>query len=123
MKELNLPENQLRGWQPRRPSAGLKRRIFEASADEQTLSLNWIRLAPAMLGLFLVMMAAHFNSGGIWPQHRITSASLTNQNYVFYDGDSGHVSENHLAGVTFDWTNRSGFQSSIGFAPKTNSSN
>lgn len=76
-----------------------------------------------MLGLFLVMMAAHFNSGGIWPQHRITSASLTNQNYVFYDGDSGHVSENHLAGVTFDWTNRSGFQSSIGFAPKTNSSN
>lgn len=75
-----------------------------------------------MACLCFVMLAAHFN-GGIWSQQRIATTARTNQNCVFYDGDGGQVSQNHLAGVTFDWTNCSGFQSSIGFAPKTNSSN
>lgn len=123
MKELNLPENQWRGWQPRRPSPGLKSKVFHAPEAERELTLDWTRLAPAMACLFFVMLAAHFNGGGIWSQQRISSATTTNQNYVFYDGDGGQVAQNHLAGVTFDWTNRSGFPSSIGFAPKTNSSN
>ena len=123
MKELNLPENQLRGWQPRRPSAGLKPRLFRAAADSPAPSWNWPRLAPAMACLFFLLMAAHFNGVGLISQPRLAAAMTTNQGGVFWGGESGQVSENQMAGVTFDWTNHGNFHSSIAFASKTNSSN
>ncbi len=123
MKELNLPENQLRGWRPRRPSAELKERIFHAPADNHAPFWGLTRLAPAMACLFFVMMALHFNNGSIWSQPRLMSVATTNLGGVYCDGDGGQVAQNHLSSVTFDWTNHSNFQSSIPFASRTNSSN
>ncbi|HEY2330252.1 MAG TPA: hypothetical protein VGI63_10620 [Verrucomicrobiae bacterium] len=122
MKELNLPENQLRGWRPRRPSAGLKARIFRTPEENHALAFDWLRLAPAMACLFFVMMVAHFNGGSLWSNQRLLTAGFTNGSGVYYDGDGGQTPENHLAGVTFDWTNHANFQSSMRFASKTNSS-
>jgi hypothetical protein len=118
MKEPNLPENQLRGWRPRRPSAGLKERIFPTPAENQAPFWGLTRLAPALACLFFVMMALHFNDGGLWSRPRLMPAA-TNSGDVY----GGQAAQNHLASVTFDWTNHSNFQSSIPFASKTNSSN
>jgi hypothetical protein len=118
MKEPNLPENQLRGWRPRRPSAGLKERLFPPPAENQAPFWGLTRLAPALACLFFVMMALHFNDGGLWSRPRLMP-SATNSGDIY----GGQASQNHLASVTFDWTNHSNFQSSIPFASKTNSSN
>jgi hypothetical protein len=128
MKELNLPENQMRGWRPRRPSAGLKQRLFhDAPAAGPTQASDWFRLAPALAPalacLFVAVMAAHFNGGGLWSGQRLVTAGFTNGSGVYYDGDGAQTPENHLASVTFDWTNHANFQSSMRFASKTNSSN
>lgn len=113
----------MRGWRPRRPSAGLKARLFRPAAGGQALWLDWHRVAPAMACLFFAMLMLRLNSSNLWPSTRLGETAMTNQNYVFYDGDSGQVAQNRLSGVTFDWTNHSSFPSSIGFTPKTNSSN
>ena len=66
MKEMNLLETQLRSWRPRRPSAGLKRRLFSArpgARRERGLALGW--LAPATACLLLTL--AVFNSGNDFP--------------------------------------------------------
>jgi hypothetical protein len=123
MKEPNLPENQLRGWHPRRPSAELKERIFHSSTDDHALLLNWTRLAPAMACVFLVMLMIHLNAGNFWSERSAKSMTATNLGLVYYDAEGGQVAQNHLSSVTFDWTNHNGFRSSIGFAPTTNLSN
>jgi hypothetical protein len=48
---------------------------------------------------------------------------LSNQSYAFSDNENAQTAQNHLASVTFDWTNHSVFNSSMGFTPTTNSSN
>ena len=125
MKEMN--ETQLRGWRPRQPSAGLKRRIFRA-VDGPAMDWHWHRLAPAMACMFFATMLLHFNGGG---------SLLENKPVMFVDfgkggsapvfSDRAQEVENHVASVTFDWTNHSGFKSSIGsrigFGPSTNFSN
>jgi len=136
MKEMN--ENQLRGWRPRQPSAGLKARIFSrqgaslsASGGAATLSgtrWNWHQFAPAMACMFFAMMVFHFNGGGSWRDSRpALYADFTSGSNTVTFSDHGQEVENHLAGVTFDWTNGSVFKSSMrsrtGFGPSTNLSN
>ncbi len=123
MKELNLPENQLHGWRPRRPSDRLKQRIFRVATERSTLALNWSGLAPAMVCLLFVLMAMHFNGANLWSHSRILTATSTNQGAIYWEPAGGQVSENQLHCVTFDWTNHGNFQSSIAFASRTNSSN
>ena len=129
MKEMD--ENQLRGWRPRPPSAGLKRRIFRAqpaAAFAPVLAAwDFSKLAPATACLLFALMLLHFNGGG-W--HESRSAMLVNfstgSNAVAFS-DHAQERENHLATVTFDWTNKGVFQSSIGShfgsMPTTNFSN
>jgi hypothetical protein len=122
MKETNLPETQLRSWQPRRPSAGLKRRIFSAQPGTPTTAalLGW--LAPVTACALLTLLV--FNSGNSLPaasgSHGMTVAMmLSNQNYAAYASDDSQNVQNHLATVTFDWTNHGISTSSIRFTPFT----
>ncbi len=131
MKENELDENLLRGWRLRQPSAGLKARIFrETVAPESAATWSFwefSRLAPATACLLAAMMLLHFNSG-TWRESR--SAMLVNfttgSNAVVFS-DHAQERENHLATVTFDWTNKGAIQSSIGShfgsMPATNFSN
>jgi hypothetical protein len=124
LPEKNLPELQLNSWLPRRPSAGLKRRIFAGAVESSTLAARWFwgTLTPTMACLLLTLMM--LNSGnGVIRQKPVSTMVLSNQTYAFCDGDSPQITQNHLASVTFDWTNHSVFNSSMGFTPTTNSSN
>ncbi len=119
---MNLPETQLRSWQPRRPSAGLKRRIFSAQPGEPATAAwpGW--LAPATACALLTLLL--FNSGNGLPagsgSHGTMMAMiLSNQNYAAYASDGPQNVQNRLASVTFDWTNSGISTSSMGFTPFT----
>ncbi len=120
---MNLPETQLRSWRPRRPSAALKTRIFADTTETGVPSARWFWgcLAPAAACALLTLMA--FNSSNNLAQKPLMGAVLSNENYAAYASGGDQTPQNHLAAVTFDWTNRSGFNSSISFTPTTNLSN
>ena len=122
MKEMN--ERQLRSWRPRRPSAGLKRRIlrFAEEADVPTARWLWSCVAPTMACTLLTLMAFN-HEGGAQGRKQPMALILSNQDSAAYATGGAQTPENHLAAVTFDWTNRSVFKSSIRFTPATNFSN
>ena len=126
MNKMNLPETQLRSWQPRRPSAGLKRRIFSTPPTAPTAAafLGW--LAPVTACVLLTVLV--FNSGNglpVGPTGRETTIAMvfSNQSYAAFASDGSQNVQNHLASVTFDWTNRGASGSSIGFTPFTKPNN
>ena len=122
-----MDETQLRGWQPRRASAGLKRRIFRAT-PAPAADWQWHPLAPALACLFFAVMLLHLNDGmplrESEPLRFVNFAGVSNTTAF---SDSAKETENHWSSVTFDWTNHSGFKSSIGSQigprPATNFSN
>ena len=126
MKELD--ENQLRGWRPRPPSARLKARIFHAAAASEAPGWNWQHVAPAMACLLFAVMLFHFNGGMAWRESRpVLFAGGGSASNAAYAGNFAAEAVNRVDCVTFDWTNKGGFQSSIGsqfgFKPATNASN
>jgi hypothetical protein len=122
MKELNATEAQLRSWRPRRPAAGLERKIFAAGAVPHTATWLWRCLAPAMACALLTLMAINHGGEGLGQKPMIAMV-LSNQSYAAYASGGQQTAQNHLAAVTFDSTNRSTFESIIGFTPTTNFSN
>ncbi len=77
--------------------------------------------------LFAVMMF-HFNGGLAWRESRpVLFVSSTAGSNAVSARDFASESVNRVDQVTFDWTNKGGFQSSIGFQfgskPATNASN
>ncbi len=122
MQEMN--ENPFHSWQPRRPSRGLKRRIFGSAVTQEDLpSRQWLwGLAPTMACALLTLMALNHNGGG-FESRMPMNLILSNQDSAVFASGGGQVGQNHLANVTFGWTNRSDFQSSIRFTPPTNLTN
>jgi hypothetical protein len=127
MKELN--ETQLHGWRPRRPSRALKDRIFASRSDspsqeaDEPVAWKWSFSAPAMICLLFAMLMFHFNSGVLHEQKPAMAMISSNGDRLANFSDQAQETENHMASITFDWTNHTGFKSSIGFTPTTNFSN
>ena len=112
----------MRSWQPRRPSAGLKRRIFPARANTLRTAtfLGW--LAPVTACALLTLWVFNSESGlpaGSNSHGVIMAMVLSNQNYAAYAPDGSQNVQNRLSSVTFDWTNRGASSSSISFVPFT----
>jgi len=82
----------------------------------------WGGLAPAMACVLLTLMAYNRAGDGFGPKPAM-ALILSNQNAVAQATDGAQTAQNHLAAVTFDWTNQSVFRSSIRFTPATNLSN
>jgi hypothetical protein len=119
-----MNETQLSGWRPRRPSRALKGRIFPAGQTADGRAWNWNCAAPAMVCVLFAMLMFHFNSGGVLPGPKPVLAPVSSNNSSAASfSDSAQEAQNHVATVTFDWTNHTGFKSSIGFTPTTNFSN
>jgi len=122
MKEMNLPETQLRAWQPRRPSAGLKRRIFSARpvTPAPAVFLGWLApvTACALLTL-LVFNPANSLPGSSTNRGAMMGMVLSNQNYAAYASDGSQNMQNRLASVTFDSTNFGGLPTNVHFRPST----
>ena len=119
-----MNENQLRSWRPRRPSAGLKRRILNFAGESDVLTARWLWscVAPTMACALLTLMAFNHDGGGLG-QKMPMALILSNQNNAAYATGGAQTEQNHLAAITFDSTNRSVLGSSIRFTPTTNLTN
>ncbi len=116
MKEMDSLENQLRSLRPRRPSPGLKRKLFAAPASA-TRRMAWVfgTLAPTTAACALLTFPV-FNpvNGYDYPRPApVMAMVLSNQSYAAYASGNGREPQNSLFSVTFDWTNHSGFTSSM----------
>jgi hypothetical protein len=120
-KEMNLLENQLRSWQPRRPSPKFKRRLFGVanSSGAEGISLRW--LAPAVACLFLALTILNqepglsASSSRHEPMMGLISSNLSYTNILPGNRPTGR---NGVSPVSFEWTNLSGITSSISpFSP------
>ena len=131
MNDMNdMNETRLRGWRPRRPSNTLKRRIFSATRESVAPAWRWSWncAAPAMVCACMALMVVHYNftaePHGAKP---VVSLLASNESGAVPFSDVASEAENHVAAVTFDWTNHTGFKSSIGSHfgpwPSTNFSN
>jgi hypothetical protein len=112
----------LNSWQPRPPAAGLKQKIFSAQPHAPSATWFWGGLAPATACLLLTFLA--LNRGNDFSADPLkrkleTTMIMSNQSCAAY-ASGAQDEQNHLAAVTFDWTNYSGFKSSISFTPSTN---
>jgi len=110
-------------WQPRRPAAGLKRRIFAARPATPEDKSFWNLLVPAMA--CLVFSLGIMNPGGGFSpaslrHHLLGDLVLSNLSYSAFASGGGQTPQNHLDSLTFDWTNRSVLTSPIGFTSLTN---
>lgn len=109
-KEMKRVENQLRSWRPRRPSPSIKRKLFGATGDAAGISLRW--LAPTMACLFLALTIASQEpslsaaSTRQQPMMGLVSSNLSFTNIL-------PTGRNSVLPASFEWTNLSGFTSSI----------
>ena len=117
--EMNLLENQLRSWHPRRPSPGIKRRLFHsASTGEVTgLSLRW--LAPAAACLMLALTIASQQPGlSTSSAHQEAMMGLISNNLSYTNIPENDSPGRNTITSSFEWTNLSGITSSISpFSP------
>ena len=120
-KQMNLLENQLRSWRPRRPAGRIKRRLFpSASSGEFTgLSLRW--LAPAAACLMLALTIASQQPGlsaSSARQQAMMGLISNNLSYTNILPENEHAGHNRISTTSFEWTNLSDFTSSISpFSP------
>ena len=121
MNELN--EQHLRSWAPRRPSAGLKARIFrgqnrtatgqdspEPVVVEPTFRFAW--LVPVTAALLLVcVFFGQRNSATISStraSREMIAVALSNQSAAAWLPRSFACAQNSLPKETFEWTNGKG---------------
>ena len=119
--EMNLLENQLRSWKPRRPSPKLKRRLFGPTVRREaiTLSLRWMAPAAAclLLAMGIVRQDSSFSmhSSGTGPLLGLISNNLIYTNILPHNRSSG---DNAVLPARFEWTNGGTFTSNVSpFSP------
>jgi hypothetical protein len=114
-KEMNQLENQLRSWRPRRPSAKIKRRLFPTASAREAASLSLRWLAPAAACLVMALTVASHDPGFSANSGREAMMGLisSNLNYTNILPGTGTEGRNGIIPASFEWTNLSGFTSSI----------
>jgi hypothetical protein len=105
----------------------LRRKLFGAGEQTPLLVWDFSRLAPAAVCLLFAMLTLHFGGAGNFRESgRAVYANFSGGSNTVVFSDQDQERENHLANVTFDWTNKGVFQSSIGshsgLWPSTNAS-
>lgn len=120
---MNSLETQLHSWQPRRPSAGLKRRLFAEPVrlmPKMAWFVGWLVPATACALLtFLIFTSGNELPGRSSRPAPLAVTGLSNQNYLAPLPASFRQGQNDLLSVTFDWTNRSGSTSSLPAFPRS----
>lgn len=75
-----------------------------------------------MACVLLTLMALDHDGSGLKSKMPI-GLILSKQDNAAFVSDGAQTRENHLAAVTFGWTNGSVFRPNIGFTPTTNLTN
>jgi len=111
MKEMKSLETQLRSWQPRQPSARLRRRLFGFSLNPRA---GWMigSLAPA--AACLLMTVGIFNSRTVISHEADFDGLACSWSNAASVVDGFADKQNHWSCVTFDSTNRNGLGTTIG---------
>ena len=116
---MNLLENRLRSWQPRRPSPRVKRRLFGPTAQREAISLSLRWFAPAAACLLLAFAMLNENSAF----SRVSSAGhpfigVISSNFMYTNFLPGSQGHNSVSPPSFEWTNPGGFTSNVSpFSP------
>ncbi|MGA3268179.1 MAG: hypothetical protein ABSE16_15295 [Verrucomicrobiota bacterium] len=112
----------MRSWRPRRPSAGLKQRIFAAAPKRSPMTWFMGSLAPVATCALLSLVI--LNSGnGISPGPRRAGALAAMMASNVDASDSLQSEQNRLFTVSFDSTNPGLYSSSIRYTPLTKPTN
>jgi hypothetical protein len=112
-------EARLRSWQPRRPSDGLKQRIFSRPHfSGSTLHLDIVGLcrwlAPVTACLLVVVSVMHQHIGYPASRHgSLDLGALGNNDFSLLQGNY-RQEHNDFSALTLEWTKRSSSTSSIG---------
>jgi hypothetical protein len=128
MSELNELELRLRSLAPRRPSAGLERRLFRRpvpkTIPEPGFRLSWMPPAMAALMLLCVLFNQHssqaLSSAG---SNSMVAVALSNQSIAPWLPGSFSREHNGLPNGTFEWTNGNNSSSGIGSRSRSNAVN
>jgi hypothetical protein len=114
MNESSALEKLLLSWTPRRPSAGLERRIFvtgPATAEAlPSFRFSWLAPATAALMLLCVLFNQRYGpalSGSATPGP-LVAMILSNQSAAAYLPGSVQAEQNNLPADAFKWTRHSG---------------
>jgi len=118
-------ETQSRSWTPRRPSAGLKARIFSRSVAERPgrpIAFGW--LAPATVCLLLLLISFNQRNGKLARlaasnQVPMMAITLSNMSFAAYLPGSFVNDQNAVPPGTFEWTNNGHSHSSIAASPQS----
>lgn len=107
----------MRSWRPRRPSAGLERKLFAAPV-RLAPKLTWAFGSLAPVAACVLLALSGFNSGNVIPVNSSAGETLdalisSNQSCADTLPDGVRGRENKLFSVTFDWTNHGSFTSSM----------
>ena len=117
---MNWLETQLNSWEPRRPSARIKRQLFPTPPNrlKVAMAFNWLAPATVCMLLALAVFKQENNIPAAPPRHDPAVAMmLSNQSSVAYlTGGSLQIRHNILP-ATFESTNRSDSSSTLGFTP------
>jgi hypothetical protein len=112
MNETNALEKHLLLWTPRRPSAGLERRLFAAGpATTEALPsfrFSWLAPATAVLMLSCVLFNQRYGpalSASATPGP-LVAMILSNQSAAAYLPGSVQAEQNNLPADAFKWTRR-----------------
>lgn len=119
---MNILETQLHSWQPRHPSAALKRQLFAAPtglAPKMAWFVGWLVPATACALLtFSILGSGNAISGRLSHGEPVVTTRLSNPGFRVPAPDSPWKGQNYLSSVIFDWTNHSGSTSSITSFPR-----
>ena len=113
---MNSLETQLHSWQPRRPSAGLKRRLFTEPVSlmpRMAWFVGWLVPATACALLTFSVFTSGNELGRPSRHAPLMATLLSNQSYLTLAPDGFRQGQNDWSSVTFDLTNRSGSTSAI----------
>ena len=72
------------------------------------------------MACILITLLAFTHEGDGLDGKPVLSTVMSDQSSATYAADTTQMAQNHVATVTFDWTNRSEIKSIIGFKPTTN---
>lgn len=116
MNEMNSLETQLHSWQPRRPSAGLRRRLFAEPVSlmpRMAWFVGWLVPATACALLTFSVFTSGNELGRSSRHAPLMATLLSNQSYLALAPDGFRRGQNDWMSVTFDLTNRSGSASTL----------
>ncbi|MGA2241961.1 MAG: hypothetical protein ABSH11_07960 [Verrucomicrobiota bacterium] len=119
---MNWLDSQLNSWEPRRPSARIKRRLFPTppTRHEVAMAFNWLAPVTVCMLLALAVFKQENNISATSPRHDPAVAMmLSNQSFVAYLARRSSQIEHNILPATFEWTNRSDSTSTMRFTPFT----